>query len=199
MKCLEKDKLISYAYRLMDQAAASEVRAHLGECSQCRDKVGRYGRLDSLLDEWKAAGPTPEFDVRVRQAVEARQAGRPAWNFWNWGWSRGLALASLAVLLAAGAVWFPHGQRRTSSSANAAARPSRTAAADPAPAQVASLHAPGTPANTTLMAVKHAPGPGAASAASAEDKETLTLEDYDMAANFDVLSELPKGDSRLVN
>ena len=75
MKCLETEKLISYAYRLMDEPAASEVRAHLGECSRCREIVEQYGRLDAVLDEWKAAEPTPEFDARVRQAVEAQQAG----------------------------------------------------------------------------------------------------------------------------
>ena len=47
MKCLEREKLIGYAYRLMDESAASEVRAHLGECSQCRENVAQYGRLDA--------------------------------------------------------------------------------------------------------------------------------------------------------
>ena len=71
MKCLETEKLIGYAYRLMDESAASEVRAHLGECPRCREIVEQHGRLDAVLNEWKAAEPTPGFDARVRQAVEA--------------------------------------------------------------------------------------------------------------------------------
>ena len=95
MKCLETERLISYAYRLTDEPAASKVRAHLEECARCREIVEQHGRLDAVLNEWKIAEPTPEFDARVRQAVEARQAGRAAWGFWGWSWARGLALASL--------------------------------------------------------------------------------------------------------
>ena len=32
-----------------------------------------------------------------------------------------------------------------------------------------------------------------------EDKDTQALEDYDLAANFDLLSELPKGEPRVAN
>ena len=122
MKCLETEKLISYAYRLMDEPAASEVRAHLGECPRCREIVEQHGRLDALLDEWKTAEPTPGFDARVRQAVEAQQARREAWGFWGWDWARGLALASLGVLIIAGVVWFTQSHRWVSNSSRVATR-----------------------------------------------------------------------------
>jgi hypothetical protein len=32
-----------------------------------------------------------------------------------------------------------------------------------------------------------------------DDNDAQALEDYDLAANFDLLSELPKGESRVVN
>ncbi len=198
MKCLEKDQLISYAYGLTDESAAREVRAHLGECSHCRATVEQYGRLDSLLDEWKAAEPTPEFDVRVRQAVDVRNTGRAAWAFWNWGWARGLALAGLAVMVASGAVWFSRGHRRISTLARIAARPFHSASAAPRPARAAILHAAAPAASTGVRLAPHTSGPSAATASRSDDNDVQALEDYDMAANFDVLSEIPKGDSRIV-
>lgn len=199
MKCLEKDQLVSCAYRLTDETAASEVRLHLGACARCREMVAQYGRLDGLLDEWKAAEPTPEFDVRVRQAVEARNMGGAAWSFWSWGWTRGLALAGLAVLIASGAVLYSRGHHRISSLARIAVRPFHSASAVPKPAQVASVHAPAATASTVVKRAQHPSVPSAASASPSDDNDAQALEDYDMAANFDVLSELPKGDSRLVN
>ena len=106
MKCLETEKLIGYAYRLIDESAAFEVRAHLGECARCREIVEQHGRLDAVLNGWKRAEPTPGFDARVRQAVEAEQARRAGRGFWGWQWARGLALASLGLLIIAGVVWF---------------------------------------------------------------------------------------------
>ena len=92
------------------------MRAHLGECPRCREIVEQHGRLDALLDEWKAAEPTPGFDARVRQAVEAQQARREAWGFWGREWARGLALASLGVLIIAGVVWFTRSHLRVPNS-----------------------------------------------------------------------------------
>ena len=61
MKCLETETLISYAYRLIDEPAAAEVRAHVKECSRCREVVEQHGRLDAVLNEWQSAEPTPEL------------------------------------------------------------------------------------------------------------------------------------------
>ena len=99
-----------------------EVRAHLGECPRCREIVEQHGRLDAVLDEWKAAEPTPGFDARVRQAVEARQARRAAWGFWGGDWARGLALAALGVLIIAGVVWFTQSHPRGSNLSGVATR-----------------------------------------------------------------------------
>jgi hypothetical protein len=40
---------------------------------------------------------------------------------------------------------------------------------------------------------------GSAAATSSDDKDALAMEDYDLAANFDLLSEIPKGERRVAN
>jgi len=197
MKCLETERLMHYAYHLMDETAASQVRAHLGECVRCREIVKQHGRLDTLLDEWKVAEPSPWFDVRVRSAVEAQQANRQATGFWGLTWVRDLALASLAVLLVAGAFWFTRSHIPV---------PSRVAVRQPHPVMVP----PAAPQTAQTRPPLAKPPAGVKPAPSApvlkptfnfsnEDKDTLALEDYDLAANFDLLSELPKGEPRVAN
>jgi anti-sigma factor RsiW len=199
MKCLETERLISYAYHLMDEPAASEVRVHLEECPRCREIVEQYGRLDAVLSEWKTAEPTPGFDARVRQALEAQQAGRAAWGFWGWSWARGLALASLGVLIIAGVVWFTQSHRRVSSPSQVAARQVQQVGGPQTPAPMASLRSPGVKLHADVRPAETAAEPQSATSSLTEDKDAQALEDYDLAANFDLLSEIPKGETRVVN
>jgi predicted anti-sigma-YlaC factor YlaD len=196
MKCLETEKLIGYAYRLTEEPVASEVRAHLVDCSRCREIVEKHGRLDALLNEWKAAEPTPGFDARVRQAVEAQQAGRWAWGFWGRQWARSLALASIGVLIIAGVVWFTQSRLWVS---NSARRESQQVSGAQTPAQVVNLHSPAVTPDAGMRPAQTAPTLKLAGVALNEDKDAEALEDYDLAANFDPLSELPKGKRRVAN
>jgi anti-sigma factor RsiW len=199
MKCLESEKLIGYAYRLLDEAAAAQVCAHLGECPRCRGIVEQHRRLDTVLGEWKAAGPSPGFDARVRQAVEADAARRAARGFWGLEWARGLAVASLGLLIVASAMLLTHGRHATPVSPRAATRQARQAVGSQTPAQVAKDNPsavvpgagkqPGEPANRIASA----------GASSIDDKDLQALDDYDLAANFDLLSELSKRGKRVVN
>ena len=197
MKCLDTEKLIRYAYHLTDESAASEVRVHLGECSRCREIVEQHGRLDALLDEWKAAEPTPEFDARVRQAVEAQQSRRAAWGFWGTEWARGLALAALGVLIITGVVWVTQSHPRASITSGVATRQPQQAMGPQTPAP--QLHAPATTAQAGVKPVPAAPPHQSAGVSANEDRDAQALEDYDLAANFDLLSELPKGERRVTN
>jgi anti-sigma factor RsiW len=197
MKCLETEKLIRYAYRLTDEPAASQVRAHLGECPRCREIVEQHRRLDVLLDEWKAAEPTPGFDARVRLAVEAQQAGRE--RGWGWEWARGLALASLGILLIAGVVWFTRSHPGVSNPSSAATRQPHQASGPQTPAQVAKLPSPTFTAHRGVQPAQAVPELASTGAFSNDDRDSQALEDYDLAANFDLLSELPKGGPRVAN
>lgn len=199
MKCLETEELIDYAYRLAGEPAASRARAHLGECSRCRKIVQQHGRLDSLLNEWTVAEPAPDFDLRVRQAVGARQRVRFAWSWGAWQWVRGWAMASLAMVMVAGLVWFAHSQMNRkpfSRAATGQAPATHRAASNP---QTADLHSPAALARAGGRSAHIVPKSQLAGVVLNEDKDAQALEDYDLAANFDLLSELPKSQPRVAN
>jgi predicted anti-sigma-YlaC factor YlaD len=199
MKCLETEKLIGYAHGLTDEPMASEVREHLADCPRCREIVEKHGRLDALLNEWKAAEPTPGFDAHVRQAVEAQQAGRWAWSFWGRQWARGLALASIGVLLVAGVVWFTQSRFGVLNFSGTARREPSPASGAQTAAPMANFHSPAVMPHAGMRPAQTAPKLGWAGVARNEDKDAEALEDYDLAANFDLLSELPKGERRVAN
>lgn len=199
MKCLETEKLISYAYRLIDEPAALEVRAHLKECSRCREVVEQHGRLDAVLSEWQSAEPTPEFDVRVRQAVAALEAQREGWGFWGWQWARGLALAALGVMIVAGVAWLGHNRHGVSNSTQVAARPSPPATGARIIAPESNPQTPAEPTSAQVTPAPQSPDLELVGATSNGDKDALAMEDYDLAANFDLLSEIPKGERRVAN
>ncbi len=199
MKCLETEILISYAYHLTDEPAAAQVRAHLGECPRCRETVEQHGRLDALLDEWKTAEPKPWFDARLRQAVEAEQARRDARGFWGREWARGLAMAALGILIIAGVVWFTQSHPWSSPSASVATQQPQPVGGPQNSAQTAEMPSPNGTTHPSVKSSQAVPNLKSAGAFPNEDKDALALEDYDLAANFDLLSELPKGQARVAN
>jgi hypothetical protein len=199
MKCLETENLIRYAYRLIDEPAALQVRAHLRECPRCREIVEEHAGLDSLLSEWKVVDPTPGFDARVRQAVEARLAQRAGSSFWGGQWTRGLALASLAILVIAGVVLLMHGPRWFSPSPQVVKQQPPPSPGVHTPPQTANLHPLAVPAHTAKRSAHVVPEAQRVGVIVSDEKVAQALEDYDLAANFDLLSELPKGEPRVVN
>ena len=199
MKCLETERLISYAYRLIDEPAAREVRLHLEECPGCRAAVEQYLQLDGVLNEWTVAEPSPEFDARLRQALEAQSVGRTTWAFWSWQGARRLALVALVALVVAGAVWFAasHGKDLRPSLVAKHAPTHDGAPGTPVPASV--LHSPGVTLDAQVRPAHSAAPRQTAANSLNEDQDAQALEDYDMAANFDLLSEIPRGDARVAN
>ena len=198
MKCLETKTLLGYAYNLIDESTASEVRLHLAECTRCRQVVAQGGRLDGVLREWKAVEPTPGFDVRVRQTLEAHQAERASWRFWSWQWARGLTLAGVGILIVAGVIGLIHRRRVFSLSSGVVATQPHRVEGTPAPQRTAGPQSPERASHAGVSAIKRDPAPELAGTSSNDDKEAQALEDYDLAANFDVLSELPRGEPQRV-
>lgn len=202
MNCHESEKLKSYAYCLLDEAAAADVRAHLGKCPHCREMVEQYGRLGAVLDEWKTVQPTPGFDARVRFGVEAQGEKYAWWNLWNWDLTQGLALVSLGLLIFATAVLFTRGLNSISNSSRVATRTPHPSSSAPTPAQVAKLQHHAVTPSVRVAPPESGPTPNTIDSAGGltnDDKDTQALEDYDLAANFDLLSELPRGQARVAN
>ncbi len=199
MNCLDAETLSRYAYRLTDESEDSQVRAHLGECPRCRGLVEQHERLDAVLDEWKSADPTPGFDARMRQAVEAAQARRERWGLWGLGWARVLAAASVMVLVAAGTVWLTQRHYRNAHPMEVAARQPQQAPAQRISAPSAKVQKPDLTAHADRRPAEIAHLGAAASDLSSDEQDGLGIEDYEVAANFDLLSEMPKTEPRSGN
>lgn len=78
----------------------AEVESHLGACDACRRRADGFRAVWAALDEAEAVEPSPAFDARLRQRLEAEPQRRLS------GWllpAPGAALAFLALLLVA--VW----------------------------------------------------------------------------------------------
>lgn len=178
--CFEREELFAYASEMLEAQDELEVRAHVTECAACRQVVEGYRQLDRVLDLWQPIEPTPWFDARVRAAVAIAEERAP--SLWGrvlarLGWSRWLApalVAMMVVVVSAVIVerrpgLLPNSLTQMAGSAN------KSSGAN-TPSRV----------RTTQMGEE-----GSAGAA--------TVDDYDMLANFDVLSELPKPGEKVVD
>lgn len=178
--CFEREQLMSYATRLLDPAEASKVGAHLaGGCETCRAVVNEYRTLDSVLEEWKPAEPSPWFDARLRAAMASQGSEKRGFLGFDWRaltpwprWIPALA-AALAVMVSLVAV-------RVHRTHVGSALAGKTQASMSQPSGVAAGTAP---AARTVQAGSEEAGTAEAAQQAAEDDEML--------ANFDILSELP--------
>ncbi|HUZ45044.1 MAG TPA: zf-HC2 domain-containing protein [Terriglobia bacterium] len=175
MKCHEREKLFSYLCQMVKPREAEEVRRHLAGCPRCAQVVEEYRKLDLALDKWTAAEPSPWFDARIRARLAASEKEKS--GFLGFGGLRTLVVSVLSVvLIVAGFIAFH--QRR-------------------APEQPVSAAGSSLPVVSQTAPQVSGAAEGQAQSLSAEqrvkmDENLSVLEDYDMLANFDVLSELPK-------
>jgi anti-sigma factor RsiW len=196
MKCFERERLVEYACGLMEDSYSVEVREHLEKCSACRGIVEQHQHLGSVLDEWKVEPPAPWFDAQVRQAVESDRAGSRGWVFGDW--VRSLALASLGIIIVAGAVWYGRNHRPPAKSSESGANVAKIGT-PPATVNAPVVQPSVQTAQVKIVPVQPPPKPGSSHLASSEDRAARALDDYDLAANFDVLSEVPMGETRVAN
>ena len=182
-ECFEKERLLAYATRLLEPAEEAKVHAHLASgCETCNGVVKEYRALDSVLEEWKRAEPSPWFDTRLRRALAAGSRAGTAGGFlgFDWArWSRWLTPALAAALVVVVSV-VAVGVRRTGHPGVGAGN--TIAQQGPAPAV--------NPPSQGGGAVQ---GPQAVQPGSEEPgmDAAQTADDDDMLTNFDVLSELP--------
>ena len=199
MSCFEREQLFGYAHRLLDEKELAAVRAHLGECSKCGEVVESYNRMDAVLEEWKPVDPTAWFDAHVRQAVLAQPPQSTAWGFWGMGWVRGVALATLAILVVSGVIWFTRRPRVIPDSSTVAARHLNPPAPTPAAPEVATVNHAVVPPPHPERPLKAATVVKSGGAPTVDDEDAVTADDDELLANFDVLSELPKTETQVAN
>jgi len=73
MKCLDREKLFLFLHQMMGPDEADRVRRHVAGCDHCARTAEEYRRLDSALDDWNTAEPSPWFETRVRALVAASE------------------------------------------------------------------------------------------------------------------------------
>ncbi len=193
MNCLNREQLFAYAHRLVEGREEENARAHLESCAQCRAALAKAGQLDALLDEWKPAEPSPWFDARVRQAVAATDPGKP---FFGAAWMRWAAVGALAVLVGVGVWVWRRAQRPVEVNPPVAheVAPQKNPAQPPATVAQSKPTARPLP-DAQAQAKQIAPPNGELN----PDDDLKALEDYDLIANFDVLSEIPRGGTKVDN
>jgi hypothetical protein len=180
MSCMDREKLFAYSHQLLEPIEEREVGPHVSGCARCRGIVEQYEKLEAALEEWKPVEPSPWFDARLRAAVERAEAPSSA------GWLgllgvRWLAPALATVLLVVGSVVVLRQSRHASHPALSQAGQKAAVAPAQVPAQ-----------------------PEASEAQAGQEELSLyrnlsILEDYDMLADFEVLSELPKSEKQVDN
>ena len=105
--CEDKERLVSYLYDDLSDAARATFESHLRGCAECRDELKALRAVRSDLAAW--APPEPDFGFRVVRggrdaaATDIRPAivaPVPSWRAWYTP-AAGLAAAAVLVLAAA--------------------------------------------------------------------------------------------------
>ena len=175
--CPKREDIFALSQGMLAEREATQAKAHLEECVNCRNVFNGYLRLDSVLEGWTpAVEPSPWFDARLRAALASVKPARrsPAFGIWGFAWTRWVELSALTALLLAAAVLtrshlLSHDQQRAAV-VTEVAQSGKAAAVQSEAAQELKMY-----------------------------QNLPVLEDYDMLADFDVISELPKGSSKVAD
>ena len=180
--CLQREQIFELAQGMAGAREAASLMAHVENCAECRKVFESYQRLDNVLSQWNPpAEPSPWFDARVRGAAASARPARGQTGFFGLSLDRWLAVPALALLLVAVGVI-------------ALRRPSRVKVG-PRPV-AAAVHVSAPPA----QAANQRPAAPETGAQEVNMYQNLSvLEDYDMLAGFDVISELPKGSGKVAD
>ncbi len=181
--CLDREEIFLLTQGMAGEREAAGMMAHVESCADCRKVFESYRRLDDVLAQWNPpAEPSPWFDARVRTAAASRPQARGSSGFLGLALNRWLALPVLASLLVVVGLIALRRTPRVTPPAHAVQ-------------STAAVHVPAPPA----QAVKAPAAPQTGAQEVNMYKNLSVLEDYDMLAGFDVISELPKGSSKVAD
>jgi hypothetical protein len=178
MKCIEREKLFLFTHGMLGPEEAGRMRRHVAGCGECARATEEYRRLSTALDDWNAAEPSPWFDTKVRARVAASENGNS--GFFGFGRLRALAAGVAAVvLIMVAVVVFNHPKvAEINQPAVSHQQPVATSAQEQPSEKIEALKKP-LPAGERLKM----------------DENLSVLEDYEVVANFDALSELPQANA----
>jgi len=199
MNCMDREQLFSFAHGMLDAQEDAALRAHVAECVHCRQAVEEFERLNVVLDEWKPAEPSPWFDARVRAAVAVEGEGGWRNTLGAMQWARWLVPAAAVALLVFALLVMRQSPPPPQPVARESALPVQKTAPAPEAGRVEATHEP-----ASVAQVQNPAAPASAPTVVRRDErnpedDLKAFDDYDMLANFDVLSELPRGETRVVN
>ena len=198
MSCMEREQLFAFAHGMLDAHEEAAARAHLDECARCRQAVEEFARLDAVLEEWKPAEPSPWFDTRVRAALAVEGEGGWRKALGTMQWARWLVpAAAVALLVFALLVMRQSPPPQPVARQTPAVQKKATPAPEAARPEAGHESAPAVQAQNPSVPAK--PAPVARRDETKPEDDLEVLEDYDMLANFDVLSELPRVETRVAN
>ncbi|HUI40637.1 MAG TPA: zf-HC2 domain-containing protein [Terriglobia bacterium] len=174
---MKRERVFALSQGMLSESDEREARAHLEGCESCRAMLEGYGRLDAVLEEWSpATEASPWFDARVRAAAAAVRPARSKRPVFGLSLDRWLATPALAALLIVSSVLIIRDFR---------------------------LHSPATPPSAPSANLAAASAPPVRSQAGAQElnmyQNLPVLEDYDMLADFDVISELPRRNHKVAD
>ena len=178
MKCNDREKLFLFVHQMLKSDEADVVRQHVAGCADCARVVDEQRKLDAELDDWSVQEPSPWFDAKVRTRVAA--CGRKNAGFLGFGRVRTLAagLAAITLILVA-VVLFNHPKvAEINQQPSNLQQQVATAVPPQVPATSAAIRQPLRPEEQLKM-----------------DENLSVLEDYEVVANFDALSELPQANN----
>jgi anti-sigma factor RsiW len=178
MKCNHRETLFLFVHQMLGPVEADVVRRHVADCAHCARAADEFRKLDAALDDWIAAGPSPWFDTTLRARVAASEQRNS--GFFGFGRVRALAagVAAMALILIAVVVFNHQKVAEINQPPSSQQRP------------VAITTGPRVPATTEA-----ARQPLPAEEQLKMDENLRVLEDYEVVANFDALSELPQGNN----
>lgn len=172
MKCHNREKLFQFVHQMLQPEEAEAVRRHLAVCSDCVRAAGEYHKLEEALDYWSVAEPSPWFDARVRDRLAANRQQ----NLRYFGFLAVTVAVFAMILILAGVVVFNHQK---------VAEINQPLSSFQRPVTI-------TPGGRFPATTEAARQPLRAEDQLKMDENLRVLEDYEVVANFDALSELPQ-------